>query len=52
MLYSYPTLLVNKINLDRAAIYLTQSKIAQLNTIVQLYEDLGGGYAYYHETNI
>lgn len=45
-LYSYPTLLVNKINMDKAAIDLTKSKIAQLNTIVQLYQDLGGGYAY------
>lgn len=45
-LYSYPTLLVNKINMDNAAISLTKSKIAQLITIVQLYQDLGGGYAY------
>ena len=45
-LYSYPTLLVNKVNLDHAAIDLTKSKLAQLNTIVQLYQDLGGGYAY------
>ncbi|MDF1678683.1 MAG: efflux transporter outer membrane subunit [Legionellaceae bacterium] len=45
-LYSYPTLLVNKINMDVAAIELTKSKIAQLTTIVKLYEDLGAGYAY------
>ncbi len=45
-LYSYPRLLVNKINMDNAAIELTKSKIAQLITIVQLYQDLGGGYAY------
>ncbi len=45
-LYSYPTLLINKITLDRAAIDLTKAKIAQLNTIVQLYQDLGAGYAY------
>ncbi|MDF1647070.1 MAG: efflux transporter outer membrane subunit [Legionellaceae bacterium] len=45
-LYSYPTLLVNRINMDRAAIELTKSKIAQLTTIVRLYQDLGAGYAY------
>jgi|SRR6185437_5932748 len=43
-LYSYPTLLTNKVNMDNAAILVTQSKIAQLNTIVQLYQDLAGGY--------
>ena len=45
-LYSYPTLLINKINLDQAHIDLIKIKLAQLNTIVQLYQDLGGGYAY------
>ncbi len=43
-LYSYPTVLQNKIQLDNAKIALAKSKLAQLNTIVQLYEDLGGGY--------
>jgi len=43
-LYSYPTLLQNKINYDNAEISVAQSKILQLNTIVQLYQDLGGGY--------
>jgi outer membrane protein TolC len=43
-LYSYPTLLINKINLDRAGIDLTQAKLAALNTIIELYQDLGGGY--------
>lgn len=43
-LYSYPTVLQNKVQLDDAAIMLTKSKLAQLNTIVQLYQDLGGGY--------
>ncbi len=51
-LYSYPTLLVNKINLDNAAIALTLSKIAQLTTIVKLYQDLGAGYAYQCNKNI
>lgn len=49
-LYSYPTLLINKINMDRAAIDLTKSKIAQLTTIVRLYQDLGAGYAYQCKT--
>lgn len=44
-LYSYPTLLTNKINWENAQINLAQAKLAQLNTIVQLYQDLGGGYA-------
>ena len=45
-LYSYPRLLVNKVNMDNAAIDLTKSKMAQLITIVQLYQDLGAGYQY------
>lgn len=49
-LYSYPTLLVNKVNMDKAAIELTKSKIAQLTTIVKLYDDLGAGYAYNRKT--
>ncbi|MCH9756631.1 MAG: efflux transporter outer membrane subunit [Gammaproteobacteria bacterium] len=51
-LYSYPTLLINKINMDVAAIDLTKSKIAQLTTIVRLYQDLGAGYAYQCKTNV
>lgn len=43
-LYSYPTLLTNKVNWDNAQINLAKYKLAQLNTIVQLYQDLGGGY--------
>jgi multidrug efflux system outer membrane protein len=43
-LYSYPTLLTNKVTMDNAAILVAQSKIAQLNTIVKLYQDLAGGY--------
>jgi NodT family efflux transporter outer membrane factor (OMF) lipoprotein len=46
-LYSYPTLLINRINLDNAEVSLTTAKLTQLITIVQLYEDLGGGYAYH-----
>lgn len=43
-LYSLPTLLNNKVTLDNAQILVAQSKLAQLNTIVQLYQDLAGGY--------
>lgn len=43
-LYSLPTLLTNRVTMDNAAILLAQSKLAQLNTIVQLYQDLAGGY--------
>lgn len=43
-LYSYPTLLNNRVTMDNTAILLAQSKLAQLNTIVQLYQDLAGGY--------
>lgn len=43
-LYSYPTLLTNKVKLDNALITVTLAKISQLNTIVQLYQDLAGGY--------
>jgi len=45
-LYSLPTLLNNAVTMDNAAITVANSKQTQLNTIVQLYQDLGGGYAY------
>ncbi len=47
-LYSKPTLLQNAITMDNAAIVVEQSKLQQLGTIVQLYQDLGGGYAYHN----
>ena len=43
-LYSLPTLLNNKVTMDNAEIAVANSKILQLNTIVQLYQDLAGGY--------
>lgn len=43
-LYSLPTLLTNKVTMDNAAILVAQSKLSQLNTIVQLYQDLASGY--------
>lgn len=45
-LYSKPTLLNNAVTMDNAAITLARNKQSQLNTIVQLYQDLGGGYNY------
>ena len=45
-LYSKPNLLNNAVTMDNAAIAVAQSKQTQLNTIVQLYQDLGGGYDY------
>lgn len=45
-LYSKPQLLQNAVTMDQLAIAVQQSKLQQLGTIVQLYQDLGGGYAY------
>lgn len=45
-LFSKPTLLQNAVTMDQAAIVVQQSKLQQLGTIVQLYQDLGGGYGY------
>ncbi len=45
-LYSKPTLLQNAVTMDNAAIVVQQSKLQQLGSIVQLYQDLGGGYQY------
>ena len=47
-LYSLPTLLNNKVTMDNALITVANSKISQLNTIVQLYQDLAGGYMQYN----
>lgn len=47
-LYSKPTLLQNAVTMDQAALVLQQSKLQQLGTIVQLYQDLGGGYEYHN----
>ncbi len=45
-LYSKPTLLQNAVTMDQAALVVQQSKLQQLGSIVQLYQDLGGGYGY------
>lgn len=47
-LYSKPTLLQNAVTMDQAALTVQQSKLQQLGTIVQLYQDLGGGYGYHN----
>lgn len=47
-LYSKPTLLQNAVTMDQAAITVQQSKLQQLGTIVQLYQDLAGGYDYHN----
>lgn len=45
-LYSKPNLLQNAVTMDNAALAVQQSKLQQLGTIIQLYQDLGGGYQY------
>ncbi len=45
-LVAYPQVLALNITLNQAAIQAAQSKLAQLLTIVTLYQDLGGGYQY------
>jgi len=43
---SYNDTLNDKLNVDQAAIALNQIKLAQMTTLVNLYQDLGGGYNY------
>lgn len=45
-LFSKPQLLQNAVTMDQSALVVQQSKLQQLGTIVQLYQDLGGGYSY------
>lgn len=47
-LYSKPQLLQNAVTMDQSALVVQQSKLQQLGTIVQLYQDLGGGYSYHN----
>jgi len=42
----YPAVLALKVNLNQAAIQAAQSKLAQLMSVVNLYQDMGGGYGY------
>jgi outer membrane protein TolC len=43
---SYNDTLNDKLNQDQAAIALNQIKLTQMTTLVNLYQDLGGGYKY------
>jgi multidrug efflux system outer membrane protein len=45
-LVPYPSVLALKVNLNEAAIQAAQSKLAQLMSVVNLYQDMGGGYGY------
>ena len=45
-LVPYPSVLALKVNLNQAAIQAAQSKLAQLMSVVNLYQDMGGGYGY------
>lgn len=45
-LVPYPAVLALKVNLNQAAIQSAQSKLAQLMSVVNLYQDMGGGYGY------
>lgn len=45
-LVSYPDVLALRVTLNQAAILAAQTKLAQLLSIVMLYQDLGGGYQY------
>lgn len=45
-LVNYPELLTLRVTLNQSGIMLAQSKLTQLNSIVKLYQDLGGGYMY------
>jgi outer membrane protein TolC len=43
---SYTQLLTSKIQLDNLAITVNQAKLQQAMTVVNLYQDLAGGYKY------
>lgn len=43
---SYPELLTNKLNVDRLALIVNQSKLQQALSLVNLYQNLAGGYKY------
>jgi outer membrane protein TolC len=41
-----------RVTLNQAAIQAAQSELAQLLTIVNLYQDLGGGYQYKNNESV
>lgn len=45
-LIAYPDVLALRVTLNEAAIQAAQAKLAQMLSIVTLYQDLGGGYQY------
>jgi outer membrane protein TolC len=47
-----PQVLALRVTLNQAAIQAAQSKLAQLLTIVNLYQDLGGGYQYKNNESV
>ena len=50
-LVPYPAVLALRVNLNQAAIEAAQSKLEQLMSIVNLYQELGGGYGYKNNEN-
>jgi|GEM_PF-862628 len=48
---SYPKLLENKLNVDKLALVVNQSKLQQALTLVNLYQNLAGGYKYSTDQN-
>lgn len=49
---SYPELINNKLDLDKLALVLNQSKLQQALSLVNLYQNLAGGYKYNSESGI
>lgn len=49
---SYPELINNKLDVDKLALILNQSKLQQALSLVNLYQNLAGGYKYNHESEI
>ena len=50
-LIAYPAVLALKVNVNQAAIQAGQTKLAQLMSVVNLYQDLGGGYGFRNNDN-
>lgn len=48
---SYPQLLENRLNVDKLALIVNQSKLQQALTLVNLYQNLAGGYKYAPDKN-
>ncbi|MEN9946084.1 MAG: hypothetical protein RLZZ293_470 [Pseudomonadota bacterium] len=48
----YTVVLLAKVEQDIQSINLTQAKLQQLNSLVNVYQNLGGGYQYYSESEL